>query len=369
MRSPGFPRQPLCSCSKRGIAADLRMARTSQEHSTFPSARLTGNGKRADSPAAQLRRSRWGQRWSESYHRTHIGRNGSSPSLTGSTHPSRAERTVEHGLDKNVREVVTEAGVAAMYRNMTAARVEGDGVTEVADGVSSVPGGDVPGEDVPDEDFDGVETAPRCDAAATPAPDPVAELAESVGELAEQVRAHHARAQARERVIDQLHLEVERLRVGEQGLLLRPVVTDLQRLRADLLHQARTLSPRIDQEQAAALLESFALSVELALERCGSLPIRPSVGAEFSAREHRAVKLVAASSPAEDDTVAVVVADGYLDASTGRVTVPARVHVRRWTPPDESPTAEPPTEEPPTDEPPRADDARLSERKEDNADV
>ncbi|MGH3784481.1 MAG: nucleotide exchange factor GrpE [Pseudonocardiaceae bacterium] len=191
-----------------------------------------------------------------------------------------------------------------------------------------------------------------------PEPDPVAALAGSVGELAEQVRAHHSRAQARERVIDQLHAEVERLRAGEQGLVLRPIVIDLQRLRADLQHQASTLSPQIDQKQASALLESFALSVELTLERCGSLPIRPSVGVQFSAREHRAVKLVAASSPDEDGTVALVVADGYLDTSTDRVTAPARVHVRRWTPPDE-----------PLAAPVGAADANRSEQQESNADV
>lgn len=184
---------------------------------------------------------------------------------------------------------------------------------------------------------DGVEP----DATGQEAPDPVAALAGSVGELAEQVRAHHARAQARERVIDQLHAEIERLRVGEQGLLLRPIVTDLQRLRFDLLHQATTLSPQIDQLQAAVLLKSFALSVELTLERCGSVPIRPSVGTRFSAREHRAVKLVAAASPDDDGMIATVVADGYLDTSTERITAPARVHVWRWTPPDEPPLATP----------------------------
>jgi hypothetical protein len=187
----------------------------------------------------------------------------------------------------------------------------------------------------------------------------VAALAGSVGELAEQVRAHHTRAEARERVIDQLHVEVERLRTGERGLLLRPIVMDLQRLRADLLHQAATLAPEIDQKQAAALLESFALSVELTLERCGILPIRPPVGAQFSAREHRAVKVVAASSPEEDGTVALVVADGYVDTSTNRVTVPARVHVRRWTPPDE----------PQLTAPAVAAGANRSEQQESNADV
>jgi len=205
---------------------------------------------------------------------------------------------------------------------------------------------------------DGVEP----DATGQEASDPVAVLAGSVGELVEQVRAHHARAHARERVIDRLHAEVERLRTGEQGLLLRPVVTDLQRLRTDLLHQAATLSPRVDQKQAAALLESFALSVELALERCGSVPIRPSVGAEFSAREHRAVKLVEAASPEEDGTIAAVVADGYLDTSIDRVTVPARVHVRCWRPLEQSPPA-PPVE---TVDP---NCSEQSEQQESNADV
>lgn len=220
---------------------------------------------------------------------------------------------------------------------------------EVTDRVDSCQGGDseeagVPSLPVCESTGDAVDNPGQRDSSETdevdhPAlslvPDPVAALARSVGELADQVRAYHARAQARERVIDQLHAEVERLRAGEQGLLLRPIVTDLQRLRTDLLHQATTLSPEIDQKQAATLLESFALSVELTLERGGSLPLRPSVGAQFSAREHRAVKLVAASCPEEDGTVALVVADGYLDTSTDRVTVPARVHVRRWTSRDE----------------------------------
>lgn len=223
-------------------------------------------------------------------------------------------------------------------------------VSEAADSVDLVPegacGGSVGTASQPDGESaaeaavgqqDGVEP----DATGQEASDPVAVLAGSVGELVEQVRAHHARAHARERVIDRLHAEVERLRTGEQGLLLRPVVTDLQRLRTDLLHQAATLSPRVDQKQAAALLESFALSVELALERCGSVPIRPSVGAEFSAREHRAVKLVEAASPEEDGTIAAVVADGYLDTSIDRVTVPARVHVRCWRPLEQSPPAPP----------------------------
>lgn len=264
---------------------------------------------------------------------------------------------------------VTKVDAAAMEHRDSGEDQRGSVVSEVAGGVEAVQEGDservvTPAESGSEDagtatDNPGQRDGSEPNATDPPAPDPVAALAGSVGELTEQVRAHHARAEARERVIDQLHAEIERLRAGEQGLLLRPIVTDLQRLRTDLLHQATTLSPQIDQRQAAALLESFALSVELTLERCGSIPIRPSVDTPFSAREHRAVKLVTASGPEEDGTIALVVADGYLDTGIDRVTVPARVHVRRWTPPDE----------PQQTVPVAAADANRSEQQEDSADV
>ncbi|MEV6239112.1 nucleotide exchange factor GrpE [Lentzea sp. NPDC051838] len=161
-------------------------------------------------------------------------------------------------------------------------------------------------------------------------PDRLAELLALTGDLVEQTRAHHTRAAAREKVIDNLHEEVQRLRVGEQALLLRPVVVDLQTLRNDLLRQARTVPAELSARQVADLLESFALSVEQALERCGCTPVRPEPGTPFSARDHRAVKVVAAASSDEDQTIAEVVADGYFDANLDRVTTPARVHVRKW---------------------------------------
>jgi hypothetical protein len=149
-------------------------------------------------------------------------------------------------------------------------------------------------------------------------------------DLTEQLRAFHTRSQVREQVIEQLQQELERKRGGEEKLLLRPVVTDLQRLRGDLLHQARTLPEELDRHQIAELLESFALSAELSLERCGSVPVRPAVGTPFSTREHTAVRIVPATHPDDDGLIDIVLADGYLDTGTGRTTVPARVQVRRW---------------------------------------
>ncbi|MGH3533126.1 MAG: nucleotide exchange factor GrpE, partial [Pseudonocardiaceae bacterium] len=78
-----------------------------------------------------------------------------------------------------------------------------------------------------------------------------------------------------------------------------------------------------------------------------------------SAREHRAVKIVAAASPEEDGTIAAIVTDGYLNTSTDRVTAPACVHVRRWAPPEDSSP----------DGPDPADHAELSDQQESNSDV
>jgi molecular chaperone GrpE len=173
------------------------------------------------------------------------------------------------------------------------------------------------------------------------------ELTQQVTRLADEVAAGNVRAEARERVIDHLHAEVERLRVGEEGILLRPVIVDLQTLRQDLLRQAGTLPETIEPTQVRALLTSFALSVEQALERCGVAPVRPAVGEAYNARQHRTVKVVDTERKAQDETVAEVISDGYLDTRTDRMTAPARVAVWRWNGVDDATVPE--TEEEPVD--------------------
>lgn len=180
----------------------------------------------------------------------------------------------------------------------------------------------------PAEEIESTTTDPP-EEHAEPAPDPVAALTEVVAGLAKEINAHHARAAARERVIDNLHAEVERLRIGERNLALRPITTDLQRLRTDLLRQAGELPADIGKAQIADLLESFALTVEQTLERCGVAPIRPEPGTEFGARQHRAIKVLSTTNPAQDGKIAEVRADGYLDTAADRVTDPARVVVWR----------------------------------------
>jgi molecular chaperone GrpE (heat shock protein) len=165
---------------------------------------------------------------------------------------------------------------------------------------------------------------------------PLERIAAALAAVQSELAHTNELAAARERVIDRLHEENQRLRAGERQLLLRPVVVDLYRLRNDLLRQAATLPEDMVRGQVATLLKSFADSVEQALERCEVYPICPPPGAEFDSRQHQVSgDTVPASDAPQDVRIAEVLAEGYRDSVTGRVLAPAKVKVARWTPPAE----------------------------------
>lgn len=159
------------------------------------------------------------------------------------------------------------------------------------------------------------------------------ELRAGLAQVLEELRGTHERAAARERVIERLHEDNQRLRAGERQLVLRPVLVDLQRLRNELLREAAVAAndPALPGEAVEKLLVSFAHSVEQALERGGVLVVRPAVGNAFDPAQHRAVQAVRAAD-GEDGTVAAVVTDGYRDVVTDRTLAPAAVTVARHLP-------------------------------------
>jgi molecular chaperone GrpE len=156
----------------------------------------------------------------------------------------------------------------------------------------------------------------------------LAALADELRELRLAIRGADERAAARERIIDRLHEDNQRLRAGDRQLVLRPVLTDLRRLRNDLLRQAEAAPSGVD---VAALLRSYAHEVELALERGGVEVVRPAPGDRFDAARHRPQDVLPAAGPEADGTVAEVLADGYRETVTDLVLAPATVRVRRWT--------------------------------------
>src|SRR5260370_2823188 len=100
-------------------------------------------------------------------------------------------------------------------------------------------------------------------AVATPAGPADTGLAAAVRELASSAERYHDRAQQREGVIDYLRSELELLRRGERRGLLRPLLTDMCRLRNDLIRQACGLPADYDAQKPAELLLYYAESIPI----------------------------------------------------------------------------------------------------------
>lgn len=157
----------------------------------------------------------------------------------------------------------------------------------------------------------------------------IGEIRASMADLISQVTREHDRAQARERIIDRLHQEAEGLKAGQTREVLRPVVADLRRLRDDLVTQARSVPETMARRDVAALLESYADSVALILERCGVIPVRPAPETTFDAHRQQVSGVTETAQPTLDGTIASVVNDGYAEVGTGQQVAPARVIVYR----------------------------------------
>lgn len=148
--------------------------------------------------------------------------------------------------------------------------------------------------------------------------------------LTQRFAGESDRALARERVIDRQHEEIERLRSVERAGQLRPVVTDLCRLRNGLRRQAGTVPAEMTGSQVANLLDSFAATVEETLERCGIAVLPCAVGAAFEPKRHHVAGVVEIDNPEQDGTVAEVLQEGYAEIDGGKVIVPARIRLHRY---------------------------------------
>lgn len=201
-------------------------------------------------------------------------------------------------------------------------------MTAVGDDVRSGNGGEVPSTGT--EGF-----AEEARASEPPAAPQLADVVAELALLRQATERYQERAAARERVIDQLSAEVERLRLGDRRSVLRPVLVELCRLRDDLLKQAGSLPETFSVDQARGLLRSYADTVELELETQGVTPFAVEVGAPFDPRRHSRVSAVPTGVEAEHGTVAATERSGYTDLETERVLQQAGVLVHAYQPPAE----------------------------------
>ncbi|GLW61875.1 hypothetical protein Arub01_01190 [Actinomadura rubrobrunea] len=172
--------------------------------------------------------------------------------------------------------------------------------------------------------------APAETDAAPPGVSPT-ELAERLAAIESAVAEFHRRSAHRESVIDRLHEENQRLRGGLYRTILDPVVTDLMRMYDALRREADRLTEEGD-PAVGRLLESFADDTLLMLERCGLEEFTAQPGDPFEVGRHAAAAVVPVDDEALDNTVAEVVATGFVERETGRVRRPVRARFHRFTP-------------------------------------
>jgi molecular chaperone GrpE len=77
------------------------------------------------------------------------------------------------------------------------------------------------------------------------------------------------------------------------------------------------------------LLESYADSVALTLERCGIVAVRPVKDSKFDPRQQQVSDIAETGDRDLNGLLADIVSDGYAEADGGRPVAPARVIVYR----------------------------------------
>jgi molecular chaperone GrpE len=155
------------------------------------------------------------------------------------------------------------------------------------------------------------------------------ELAGRLEKVEAQLAEFHRRSAHRESVIDRLHEENQRLHGGIGRIILEPVVTDLIRLYDQLDREVRRLAA---DGQDTRLLWSFTEDIVQILDRCGIEVFSASPGDPFERDRHRPLAVVACDDESQHNTVAEVVAVGFLERDTGRIRRPVQARVHQYSP-------------------------------------
>lgn len=172
-------------------------------------------------------------------------------------------------------------------------------------------------------------------APGTPRPaagDAMAVLGELTGRFDKvegQLSEFHRRSAHREALIDRLHEENQRLRGGIGRVVLEPVVADLIRLYDQLSREVRRLGA---DEQQERLLWSFAEDIAQVLDRCGYEVFSAEPGDPFLRERHRPLAVVPSGDETRHNTVAEVVADGFIERDTGRIRRPLHARFYQYSP-------------------------------------
>jgi molecular chaperone GrpE len=151
------------------------------------------------------------------------------------------------------------------------------------------------------------------------------DIRSTLAELAESAGREHERARHREKIIDLLHEENQRLRLGELQAALEPVRTALYRLHDLVRREAER--EIIESAHVPELLTAIADEVAEALARTGVERMAVTDGEAFDPVRHRPAGTRDAGEGVPDGTVVTVQRAGFIRG--GKVVRRAEVIVAR----------------------------------------
>jgi molecular chaperone GrpE (heat shock protein) len=159
-----------------------------------------------------------------------------------------------------------------------------------------------------------------------------AQLVRVMAEVSDQLREINRISEERERIIDRLHQENQKLKQGELQQVLLPVFRDLIKLYDDLKITATYYASRDGQEKTAAELNCYRETVGDILYRYGVEQIEVAVSESFNPKEHKAVATVPSADVERDRIISKIVRDGF--KTDLRVIRNVEVEVYRYVAPE-----------------------------------
>ncbi len=192
-------------------------------------------------------------------------------------------------------------------------------------------------EEVKEQHTDSVPNETEVDnseAADSGKPDQMESVLQAIGNLTDKVEQLEKQFDAKimhtaheEKIVDQMHSELQRYKEDMYSQLVRPILMDIIEMRDSIMRMSKTFSERPEAEQVVPLktFSDYAFDVQDILEKNNITIYRSNEGDTFTPIKQRVIKKV--NTPVEElhGKVAESLSDGY--EYMGKTLSPERIAI------------------------------------------
>ncbi len=155
----------------------------------------------------------------------------------------------------------------------------------------------------------------------------ISTLTDKVDQLGKQFDAKIMHTTHEEKIVDQMHSELQRYKEDMYSQLVRPILMDIIEVRDSIMRMSKTFSERPEAEQVVPLktFSDYAFDVQDILEKNNITIYRSNEGDTFTPIKQRVIKKV--NTPVEElhGKVAESLSDGY--EYLGKTISPERIAI------------------------------------------